>query len=380
MENENFTPPEGVSLRIYKRIGMGFITLTVILLFVVMYMTLSRATIIVEPKGEPLNADLLVTVREENLKNGDITGRVGSVTVERQAFFTASGEGTSQPAKATGKVTIYSSHGANQTLISTTRLLSREGVLFRIKNTVVVPAGKSVMAEIYADKEGKGGEIGPTTFTIPGLNASLQQKIYAKSTAPTTGGMLAVSIIRQKDIDDAVQNIRSSLLTEGTERLSTLLNSDKAFTNIVFKDNIVRQETDIKVGERAEKFKLSIEMEVVGVAYGATLQDQAAKTLSGMIASDRKLISSNIMELKPTIERYDLDEKSASLKVNLSGQTVISDASPIFDKSKIAGLKAEEAQKYLEKYAGVSSVEIKFFPFWLKRVPKLRDHMRIIVK
>jgi hypothetical protein len=367
-------------LRVYRRIGIGFICLTVILLLLAMYVALSKATIVVEPDVKSVSADLLVNVKEKDLKDGDILGKIGMVSVSRETTFPSSGDGEEIPAKAQGSAVVYNKSSKNQPLIATTRFLSTSGILFRLKKDIMVPAGGSVKAELIADKEGKAGEIGPANFTIPGLAAGLQSKIYGKSEAAMTGGTAKAGIITEKDIDDAVKNITALLLTEAAEKLKPLLNADGKFAGIVYKDILKSKDISVKPGDRASDFKVKLALDVVGAAYDAELQNQAGATLSNMIASDRKLVSSNILELAPTIEKYDIEDGSANLKISLIGNTVISADSPVFDREKLAGLTTEEVKQYLEKYAGVKSVEIKFFPPWLNRVPRLREHIQVIVK
>lgn len=366
--------------RSLRRIGFGFLGLITIILFIAIYVALSKATIFVEPNEKELNADLLVSVREKDLRNGDILGRVGSVTVSREALYPTNGTGEEKPAKATGQVTIYNNNNKSQTLIATTRLLSKSGVLFRLQKTVTMAPGASVKASIIADKEGRGGEIDATIFTIPGLATSLQTKIYAKSTESTVGGVTRIGIVTEKDIDIATEDLKASLFDEATAQLKKDLNGNSQFTNVVFVSSIKITEVGAKVGAKAANFKIKMELEVIGVAYDAALQDQAERTISSMVPSDRKLLSSNILELQPSIEKYDLDDKSANLKVGLIGNTIISADSPVFDREKLAGMNADEVKNYLEKYAGVKNVDIKFFPFWLDRVPKLRDHVKVIVQ
>lgn len=366
--------------RSLRRIGFGFLSLITVILFVAVYIALSKATIFVEPNEKALNADLLVSVREKDLRNGDILGRVGSVTISREGQYPTNGTGEEKPAKATGQVTIYNNNNKSQTLIATTRLLSKSGVLFRLQKTVTVVPGASVKVAIAADKEGKGGEIAPTTFTIPGLAASLQAKIYAQSAEPTAGGVTRVGIVTEEDIDIATNDLKSSLSDEATAQLKKELNGDSQFTGVVFISSIKTKEVSVKAGDKAAYFKVKLELEAVGVAYDATLRDQAERTVSSMVSPDRKLVSSNISELQPSIEKYDLEDKSANLKVGLTGNTIVSSDSPVFDREKLAGMNEEEVKNYLEKYAGVKNVEIKFFPFWLDRVPKLRDHVKVVVQ
>lgn len=363
-----------------RRIGVGFLGFITIILFIAIYVALSKATIFVEPNEKILNADLLVSVREKDLANGDIPGKVASVTVSREAQYPTNGTGETKPAKATGEIIIYNKNNRGQTLIATTRFLSKGGVLFHLQKTVAVPPGASVKGPIIADKAGQSGEIDPTTFTIPGLAAGLQTKIYGQSTESTFGGMTRIGIITDKDINAAVEDLKASLLSEATAQLKAELNGNSQFAGVVFTSSVKTQEIGAKVGAEAANFKVKLELEVVGVAYDANLQDQAERTIAGMVPRDRKLLSSNIAELEPSIEKYDLADKSANLKVDLTGNTVISAESPVFDREKLAGMNADEVKSYLEKTAGVKNVDIKFFPFWLDRVPKLRDHVKVIVQ
>lgn len=363
----------------FRRFGLGFVGFAAVLLLVVMYMALSRATIIIEPKEEVVNADLLVTVRETGLRSGDILGKIDKVTVSREAVFTASSTGQEAPAKAMGDIVIYNESSRSQTLIATTRFLSKDGVLFRLKTAATVPAGKNIKAQIYADKEGKSGEIGPTAFTIPGLAKDLQKIIYAKSASATTGGTKTVSIITQADIDDAVENLRATLVNEAAGKLKALL-TDATLIGLSYTDSVAIKEADVKAGDAADSFNVKVELDVVGVSYDSSLQNQAAKTLANMVSADRELVSSNILEIEPVIEKYDLTDKTANLKIGLSGSTVIGADSAILSKEKMAGMREADIKEYLEKYAGVESVEIKYFPFKTDRVPKLRDHIKVVIK
>ena len=131
---------------VFRYIGYGFIGVTLFLLLIVMYMALSRATIIIQPKEEMVNADLLITVKEKDLQSSDILGRIATTTVSREAVFTTSGVGSEMPAVAMGNVTIYNKNTKSQPLIKTTRFLSKGGVLFRLKKGVTVSAGKTIKA------------------------------------------------------------------------------------------------------------------------------------------------------------------------------------------------------------------------------------------
>lgn len=95
---------------------------------------------------------------------------------------------------ASGLITIYNAQPKAQKLIANTRFSTTAGLIFRIHTAVTVPAGSTsnpgtVTARAYADKPGDTYNVGPTSFTIPGLAGTPQASlVYARSTDAMTGG------------------------------------------------------------------------------------------------------------------------------------------------------------------------------------------------
>ena len=65
--------------------------------------------------------------------------------------------------------------------MATTRLLTPDNILFRIKKGITVPANGEIEVNIYPDDENFKDIVKPTKFTIPGLSEKLQKIIYAES-------------------------------------------------------------------------------------------------------------------------------------------------------------------------------------------------------
>lgn len=116
-----------------------------------------------------------------------------------------------EEAIASGQVTLKNTSSTSQPLVATTRLLSAEGVLFRLKEGVIVPANGEIVADVYADQAGASGNIGPTTFTIPGLAASRQAEVYGESSAPMTGGVVRFGEVTLADLDAAVALMKTRI-------------------------------------------------------------------------------------------------------------------------------------------------------------------------
>jgi hypothetical protein len=117
--------PLSRALRLYERIAVGFVVLTVVLLLGILYLSVARATIRVEVRPRPLT----VTATADVVANGGeaaLAGVVKELTLERSRVFTLPGEGaTAVPQKAFGQVTIKNETGAAQPLVATTRPAAR---------------------------------------------------------------------------------------------------------------------------------------------------------------------------------------------------------------------------------------------------------------
>jgi hypothetical protein len=132
-----------------------------------------------------------------------LVGRALETEVSADDSFAASGSKPSVGGKAKGSVTIVNTSSTPYTFVATTRVLSKDGVLFRLDAATPIPANGSVKAAVTADAAGPAGDIGPSEFTIPGLGPSLATVVYATSDAAMSGG--AGGDVPAVSVDDLVQ-------------------------------------------------------------------------------------------------------------------------------------------------------------------------------
>ncbi len=124
---------------------------------------------------------------------GDLPYQV--ITAEALVEKKIKAEGTeTADIPAQGMVTIYNGQSKTQELIKNTRFSTSEGLIFRIRDSVRVPAGTEaapgqLQVTVYADAGGASYNIGPATFSLPGLKGSATYDlVYAKSEEPMKGG------------------------------------------------------------------------------------------------------------------------------------------------------------------------------------------------
>ncbi|MCK4554185.1 hypothetical protein KAU19_04445, partial [Candidatus Parcubacteria bacterium] len=201
--NNEETAGKSRSLGLYRKIALSFIVLTVILLAVIAYFSFVKVTITLIPSQERVSSNLILDVFDQDKRSavseGEILGAVKQVEVEQIKTYPATDiEVISE--EVIGKVILINNYSKNQPLVATTRLLSPDNKLFRIKKTVNVPAGGQLEVEVYADEPGQDMIIGPAHFTIPGLWAGLQDEIYGESKEPMKYSRQVKKYIKQDDI------------------------------------------------------------------------------------------------------------------------------------------------------------------------------------
>jgi hypothetical protein len=378
-------PPEQAvkrPLHIYRKISVSFIIVALGLLGIISYYSLVKVVITVEPKSEKINNNLVVDIFDENntdVKDGSVVGIVRQIEVEQSKEFSATGANILGE-EAVGTVKIVNNYTKNQPLVASTRLLSADNKLFRIKDTVNVPANGSAEVAIYADKPSADMAIGPSKFTIPGLWAGLQDKIYAESSAPVVYQQKAQKIIQQIDIDNAINDLKNSLAKQAESDVGANFKSkyDQALYKI--DDESVVSETDAKSGEEKEKFTVTVKAKVTVVAF----QDEAIKKITeqkliSALPENKKLLEFDKDKITYNLSSFDVDNGTASVDSNFEGLISFKDDAQIIDKNKLVGLTGDQLNEYLASLPEISGFKVEFFPEFIKKVPNLADRIEIKV-
>jgi hypothetical protein len=351
------------------------------MLLAVVYLSVSRATIRVVAKPAVVATNASLSVVKEPRAEGEIAGSVGQTTVTKARIFALPQEGArAVEAKASGMITIINNTGSAQPLVATTRFLAENGVLFRLDAGITVPANGQVSARITADQSGSSGDIGPTTFTIPGLAPSLQDKIYGTSADAITGGVQYVRTLTEADVADAKTALLTDILNEAKLTLSAGLDSALAAQG-TYDVEETAVTTDVPVGTETGTFSLTISARVTGVYYDSALVSSYARSLLQKRVPEGFILHSvNEQGVQTTVESADYTTGEAELSVYLDGTAVISGDAPTLSKDRFLGRAPNEVFTLLRASDAISDVSITFTPFWLQRIPTLKDHIEINIK
>jgi hypothetical protein len=375
------------SVGVYRKISLFFIFLTIALLAAAFYFFLVSLTVEVTAKTERISDKLNITLTNGGSDQGgiDLSGKVtvaGSVEqipVKEQKIYEATGANILGQ-EIRGKVSIINNYSQEKTLVATTRLLSPDGKLFRIKDKITIPAGGSVDVAIYTDEPSKEMAIGPSTFTIPGLWAGLQDKIYAKSKIAFVYQSNVQKFVQSSDIEKAMQDIKETLIKKVNDQFTgNYRGFDKVMVQ-VDKDSLMAS-SSVKANQKVDSFTLSLSALVNVTAFQTAVIEKLAKDrLISMMPAGEKFVGLASNETQYTLTSGDFKSGTANLDVSLAGSMVLSDINNAVDKTKLVGLTGSQIQQYLQGLNKFSDIKLIFTPPFIKKAPSLVDRIKIVIK
>jgi hypothetical protein len=333
---------------------------------VLLVMILPKTHVSVTPKSIDIDENIELTARSDQSVYDADRRLIPARFVERDITFTktfpATGSGDVDAQKAQGTVTIYNNYSDKpQPLVATTRFLTEDGVLFRLVKGTTVPGMKDgepgeVDALVIADREGVEGNIGPSRFSIPGLDdiAERKGKFYAVSEKVMAGGGAggnAVALVTQDDIDAAEKIMKDELDTYVEEQLKAVLRPEsEVLLPEAMTADIVRSEASVSEGTMGENFMYEVVSHVTAVVFA---QGDVTAVLQEGIDDDMQQHDIDQMALSLTYNVGEADFEDESLKMTVHGKANI-DAIVDIDtfKKDIVGKKHDELLAIMEEDYG----------------------------
>lgn len=372
---ETQPPVEDSSSKIFTYIAVTFVAVALAVVSAVFILTRRSLNVTIIAKDDIRTVTVPIKI-STNDKSNTLSTATTTVFRYSQTFY-PTGIKTVESI-ATGQVILFNKTSAAQPLVKTTRLLSKEGVLFHLSDKVTVPANGQVGAAVYADKPGKSGEIASTHFTIPGLAEDKQKVIYADSSAAFVGGVHTSAVLSQKDIDEAKKNYRSKVLAafEGI--------SDKKVVNgtaniaMVYKDDMV---ADKKVGDEVTSFSISGSNTIVDVTYS---KDEVLSAIQKELRSSIDATSEKILSAtkEPTVTLASFNPAIGLAELSVTQEVAVT-IDPNADKlapANFFGKSRDEIERYLLGLDHVGRVDVALSPSWIDSAPKSPDKIKVVVK
>ena len=367
-----------MELTSYRKLAVNFLILTVNLIIIILYFSLSQATVQIVPARDTVSHSIAIAIAADPAASAvplAISGSTTNAEISHTQEF-AIDENETEDRQARGTITVFNTTtDRNQLLVANTRFQNDAGTLLKTREQVTVPRGEERTVAAYADKPGASGEIDASAgrFQVVAL-PHLKDKIYAEVSEAFTGGTIPVQSLTQPAYDRAQAALEQTLLEKGREALEAAgTRVDPSKLSLA----VTEVAASAKVGTRNIKsFSMTAKGTVSAFSYDeARAREIIKQELIKQIPPDKLLIAFDENSYSAALNQ-DATSVTASIKAELAPK--IPEAA--LNQEDIIGMNEEEVRLHFTKITGIRDVQIEFWPFWVRSVPNLADHVNIEVK
>jgi len=298
------------------------------------------------------------------------------LTVQKVATQAVPGDGSETvKVAAQGTAVISNTQSTPQKLITNTRFETPAGLVFRIHSAATVPAASggtpgTATVTLYADAVGDSYNVGPTTFTLPGLSGSPAfTAVTAQSSAAMTGGF---SGTRPKVSAATETSNRNALKGALTPDLATEVQSQVPAGYTLLPGAIFDSYQDLP--DTASATTGSVDVREQGsatavifpsAAIASAIAAQAITTYNGepVTVTNPSGVTLSATAGAPTVSVQ-------SFSFSLTGTATIAyTVDPARIASAVAGKTRESAQVVLSGFPEVKRALLVLKPFWTSTFP-----------
>ena len=354
--------------RFYLNHAISFLVISGFLLFgTAMYLILPKANIKISLKEIPLKAQIPIAV-SKNVSSSNLTAGI----IPGQYFsLNKSGSKTMEGRpKIGGVIEIYNAYSATpQKLVANTRFETKDGKIFRIQNSIIVPGAKilnskltpsSTKTEVIGDEASNDYLIGPSYFTIPGFKETPKYAgFYAKSIEPMA--IVTNTSLSQEALLQNKKELQDKLAQElKTDLLNTLKDSDLQLVEGAF---IVK----------VDDYKINANVLSMKVTWQALFfKEKDLRTMINYFVSnhypDLKNFTFNDNITYPEASRVDFKKGELFFTFNIDKSNALpADIDGL--KQELAGRDETGMRTMISDKTYINSAAISLWPFWVNRAP-----------
>jgi hypothetical protein len=309
--------------------------------------------------------------------------------------FDATGVLSLADKKSRGSVAISNAYSADpQTLVASTRLLSSDGKVFRLKNNVTVPGMTRVNGHdeagtietlVIADQSGSEYNIDATSFTIPGFEGTPKYtKFEAKSLKAMTGGGSSgsnVRVISEDDIARAKKVLESDAKAQGQKDIADSLSVNEKTLDNAVNVTVLFLTSATQAGVVADSFEYTVKIHSKALVFDESDMKMMISTLFTQQNNTKGIsLSPHVIDLEYGEPTADFASATLRIKVHATGK---SDSS--FDseqlKSDLLGQNENNVDDILKKYPQIQTISVSLWPpqLPLKTIPSQSNRVTISI-
>ncbi len=383
------SPPKQISS---SKNPIKWILLTFIIIFAVISAAwvasiyFSKATFTIIPKKYPISVNGTYIAQSTN---GTLTYEL--ITLSSSASTTVqSTNSSSVSTKAQGTVTFYNENRESQRLVAGTRLSTPNGTIYRITDSVTIPAkttkAGTLTVSVIADKAGEGSNLlkNDATFDLRAVGFKGTERyntVYAKVNSDIIGGFVgSKKIVPSSTLASTGDLLKKQITQDLLERAKKSIPED----HIMYDDVKSISFTEPKVsGDSSDQATVSIQGTLIGIFFS---KNQLVERLAGKEViekfgsfsyennglDDLEISIANVKDFSP--------QKKNSLILKIKGDLELIGLIPVDDiRKKLAGAELNKTDSILKAYSPViESGSGELIPPWSK-VPKDINRISVVI-
>ncbi len=369
------------------QIALALGAIGIAILGMVAALIMPQARVLLEVPSEVYQRQFTLTLADEQdlqaAGHNILTGRFIETSNEQVVSFTASGQ-ANLGERANGQINIINYTSGIQGILANTRFQSSAGLIFRIKNEILVPPARGntpgrAVVEAEADAGGAQYNLAaPNKLTIPGLGPTGVDLVYGEVVGSFVGGTdNIVGVVSQADIDQAKQEAAATLFTASEAELTRLLKRGEVLNADFIQNDIINAIPSVAEGAQQDSFEVRVQSRSWTLAMPRdSFASAIANAASFEVAEGQQVTTKTLTEaVVEPIESNFLTHR-IDLLVKLDGRV-----GPRFD---IAQLRREftyqplaDVESQLKNQAGITFATITLWPRFLSRLPLLPDNIKI---
>lgn len=365
-----------------------FSVVAVVLLAIIADLTLSRLTVVLNVKADPIDKTVEVRVEKDRSQIDADAGIIPGTEITKEkdveATITSTGEKNAGEA-AKGIIAFKNESGVDEPISAGSTIVSSNSVEFTLDSDITVPkaslnsAGDKVLGQvsgaITAKEAGTQGNMSSSTvYAVRG-----KSKITA--TGATTGGVTKkVKIVTKTDIEKGKQKLQDdnlqALISEAKDS-----NKDKVFLDDAGSVELTDYQAGSSVNDEADQFTVKGKLSYSVLVFSqADLADISAQEVEKTLSEGEGLARTDSDQIIPTVKEAQISQGYLVIS-----SEVKSHVGPKIDMEEQALSWRGKQIKRVKEIAGsiegveVSSVELK--PSWaLPIAPIIYKHIDINVE
>ncbi len=372
-----------------KKISIIFIFFIILSLVVIQFFNASKATISIWPKTQENEYQVFITAVPQQKEFDVLAQTIPATVLEKEEVLIKEFQSPkiNIGEKAKGTIRVHSKHHLPTTLIANTRFLSSTEPTrqFVALKRFTVPAGGYVDVDVVASEAGSDYNIGPSTFSIPGLRnfspPELYYNLYGKSSEEMTGGgNKEIFKIDKKAVEKAKEVAEKEAREMIQKELEKLAGQDKLLQKSIYKEILESSAPSAQEQEQKEFFTYKVKIRGKAlIVKNSQLSDFIIKYLSLKMPRDKDVNKEKIA-IKNFSENID---KENNITIDLTiASYIFSKIEDMAIKEMSRNQRVSNIKRYLTEIYPQMQKEpkIKTSPFFLKKLPESSESVEIQIK